>query len=269
MQENDRLSRYLEQVEVELIIANFFESEPWWEEHDFVPDFHKFYFLIDGDCYFEVDGTTYHAQTGDLCLLPAGMRQSYYLSERQLMKKYWCHFNAMIGERQMGEVISSPLIVSVRQTERITQLFQRLILLYEKGGVLETLRQRAVLLELLYEYFSLCGELSVRPSIYSNEFTKVMDYIDLHFDQSICVEDLAELIHLQPNYFIKYFKKNFGDSPMKYVNKLRVEKAKKLLKNSSLPVAEIAKRIGIEDRYYFSKLFKKYAGVSPRSYREI
>ncbi len=269
MREDDQLSRYLEQVEVELIIANYFESEPWWEDYDFLPDFHKFYFLTDGDCYFKVDRTTYHAKAGDLCFLPAGMRQSYYLSEQQMMKKYWCHFNAMIGERQLGEVISSPFIVSVPHSDRVTQLFQSLTMLYEKGGVLETLRQRAVLLEIIYEYFSLCGQISVRPSIYSNEFSMVMDYIDKHFDQCIRVEDLAELIHLQPNYFIKYFKKNFGDSPMKYVNKLRVEKAKRLLKNSSLPVAEIAKRVGIEDQYYFSKLFKKYAGVSPRSYREI
>ena len=56
---------------------------------------------------------------------------------------------------------------------------------------------------------------------------------------------------------------------MKYVNKLRIEKAKKLLKESSIPVSEIAKQVGIEDSYYFSRLFKKYAGVSPKSYREI
>lgn len=269
MKQYVRLESYLEQIEVELIIASYFESESWWKEYGFTPDFHKFYYLTDGDCYLEVAGKIYHASKGDLCLLPAGMEQSYYLSDSQQMKKYWCHFGAMIGERQMSEVIASPVIVPVQDREKIEKLFQKLVFHYEQRKALGVLQQRAILLELLYEYFSACDEITVCPSVYSKEFSCIMDYIDAHYDQNIKLEELASLIHLQPNYFIKYFKKNFGDSPMKYVNKLRIEKAKKLLKESSIPVAGIAKQVGIEDSYYFSRLFKKYAGVSPKSYREI
>ena len=169
----------------------------------------------------------------------------------------------------MSEVITTPVIVSVSDRERVEKLFQQLIFHYESGEPLGVLQQQSLLLELLYEYFSACDEIAVRSSVYSEEFSCVMDYIDTHYDRNIKLEELASLIHLQPNYFIKYFKKNFGDSPMKYVNKLRIEKAKELLKQSSNPVAEIARQVGIEDSYYFSRLFKKYAGVSPKSYRDL
>lgn len=269
MQRSNHLGNYLEQIGAELIIAGYFESEPWWKEYGFTPDFYKFYYLTDGDCYLEAAGQIYHAKAGDLCLLPAGVEQSYYLSDSQQMKKYWCHFSAAIGERQMSEVITTPVVVSVSDGEKIERLFQQLIFHYESGEPLGVLQQRALLLALLYEYFSECDEITVRSSVYSKEFSCVMDYIDAHYDENMKVEDLASLIHLQPNYFIKYFKKNFGDSPMKYVNKLRIEKAKELLKQSTIPVAEIARRVGIEDSYYFSRLFKKYAGVSPKSYRDL
>jgi YesN/AraC family two-component response regulator len=57
-------------------------------------------------------------------------------------------------------------------------------------------------------------------------------------------------------------------SPVKYINSLRIEKAKAMLKNSNFSVEEIAYCVGINDRFYFSRIFKKELGISPTEYRK-
>jgi AraC-like DNA-binding protein len=80
------------------------------------------------------------------------------------------------------------------------------------------------------------------------------------------VEELASLVHFHPNYFLPYFKSMMGVSPIAYINRKRIELAKRLLTSTDLPVTNIAERIGLEP-YYFSRMFKKLAGQAPSVYR--
>ena len=75
-------------------------------------------------------------------------------------------------------------------------------------------------------------------------------------------------MYLSPVYISKIFKEIMGDSPINYLIKIRLSKAKELLNNSNTPIKTIAKMIGYNDPYYFSKLFKKYYGISPNKFKE-
>jgi AraC-like DNA-binding protein len=68
-------------------------------------------------------------------------------------------------------------------------------------------------------------------------------------------------------HFIKVFKQAMGATPQAYMNLLLIDKAKLLLKNTALPISEIARELGVDDSLYFSRLFKKHCGVSPARYR--
>ena len=68
-------------------------------------------------------------------------------------------------------------------------------------------------------------------------------------------------------YKVSDWQEEIGDSPINYLIKIRLAKAEELLKDNSLPIKVIAKRVGYNDAYHFSKLFKKYYGVSPSSFR--
>jgi two-component system response regulator YesN len=65
------------------------------------------------------------------------------------------------------------------------------------------------------------------------------------------------------------FKKELGKNFVDYLNEIRIEKAKELLKDVQYKAYEIAEMVGIPDAHYFSKLFKKYVGVTPTEYREM
>ena len=65
-----------------------------------------------------------------------------------------------------------------------------------------------------------------------------------------------------------YFKKHTGMSPLAYFNRLKIERACQLLKDTDLKVNQICLKLGIDDQYYFSRLFSKTMGISPTAYRE-
>lgn len=73
-------------------------------------------------------------------------------------------------------------------------------------------------------------------------------------------------MYISPTYMSKLFKQETGESPINYLIKIRMEKAKELLVKEELSVKEIANSVGYQDAYHFSKLFKKYTGNSPSDY---
>ncbi|MDC3418542.1 AraC family transcriptional regulator [Aquibacillus salsiterrae] len=97
---------------------------------------------------------------------------------------------------------------------------------------------------------------------------KVVSYIHENYDYDIGVEELAQLVHLHPNYLHRVFKQEMDMTINKYITKVRIEKAKELLENSDISVTNIANYVGINSSQYFSSIFKKHTGLSPVAYRK-
>ncbi|MCI1858653.1 MAG: AraC family transcriptional regulator [Sporolactobacillus sp.] len=98
---------------------------------------------------------------------------------------------------------------------------------------------------------------------------KVERYLRDHFDQKITNNTLSQQFHVHPNYVCRCMKETIGVTPIKYLNQVRVEEAKKLLLNTNRPVKQIARQCGFQNVYYFSNLFKRVIGVPPLKYRQI
>ena len=93
---------------------------------------------------------------------------------------------------------------------------------------------------------------------------QISDYLDEHFAEKISLDQIAENMYLSPFYISKIFKSEMGESPIHYLIRIRMERAKELLeKKPELSITEVAGCVGYGDAYHFSKLFKKTYGVSP------
>lgn len=92
-------------------------------------------------------------------------------------------------------------------------------------------------------------------------------YIREHLDERIVLQDIADTFNVSPNYLSQLFKKfeNIGIS--EYISNLKIQKSQELLKDGNLKIYEIADQLGFESAFYFSKVFKKVTGVSPKDFR--
>ncbi|UZQ85543.1 response regulator transcription factor [Thermoclostridium stercorarium] len=108
---------------------------------------------------------------------------------------------------------------------------------------------------------------------YNNKSIKLilrnaLEYIHQHYSEQLTLNDVAEHVYVSPSYLSRMFKKELGKNFVDYLNGLRIEKAKELLMDPKYKTYEVAEIVGIPDAHYFSRLFKKYEGLSPTEYRD-
>lgn len=98
---------------------------------------------------------------------------------------------------------------------------------------------------------------------------QIAEFIRLNFTEFINFEEIAQKYHFTPAYLSKTFKKLYGETPLKFLIKLRIEEAKRLLQENPLyDIGKIGGIIGYSDQHYFSRIFKNSTGKSPTEYRE-
>ncbi len=102
---------------------------------------------------------------------------------------------------------------------------------------------------------------------YSPEVTQALAYIKNNYQHKISLASVSEHIGLSSGYLCRIFKEETGGSINACINNLRMTKAGKLLKDSNSYIKEVAISVGFEDQLYFSRLFKRYYGMTPSEYR--
>jgi len=96
---------------------------------------------------------------------------------------------------------------------------------------------------------------------------KAENFILENFTRKISLKEIADVAGLSAPYFSTIFKEEMGENLSKYLNRLRVEKASRMLLETNLPLSEIASTCCFEDQSWFSKIFKAFTGISPGKYR--
>lgn len=97
--------------------------------------------------------------------------------------------------------------------------------------------------------------------------TNMTRYLQEHLDEEISLIILSEKFHLNPQYISQLFKNEIGVNFLAYLTNIRIEKAKKLLLNTSLSITQIAQEVGYLDYRVFTKVFKKNEGMTPSQYK--
>ena len=148
---------------------------------------------------------------------------------------------------------------------------------HEEGRDIASLLKLIEKSESAEELNSLLEDVAVRIAEKVNNFNnksiklilrKAIDYIQEHYSEQVTLNEVAENIYVSTFYISRMFKKELGKSFVDYLNDVRIEKSKELLKDVKYKTYEVAEIVGISDPHYFSKLFKKYSGMTPSEYRE-
>lgn len=103
---------------------------------------------------------------------------------------------------------------------------------------------------------------------HANLLHRCVQYISEHYSEPITLSQMAEEVYLSPSYLCRVFKREAGLTFNEYLNRVRINKAKELLRNRDLRLTDISLMVGYEDQSYFTKVFKRLTGTLPRRYRE-
>jgi YesN/AraC family two-component response regulator len=98
---------------------------------------------------------------------------------------------------------------------------------------------------------------------------KILAYIDKHYQENVTLNVIAEIVLSSPNYVCKLFRAQMGEHFLDYLTRIRMEQAKTLLCEPSTKIYKVGEMVGYDDPTYFSKVFKKNVGVSPKEFRRM
>jgi AraC-like DNA-binding protein len=111
------------------------------------------------------------------------------------------------------------------------------------------------------------GTTDMLPNGY-RQFSKVIDHVEEHYRSALEISELARIAGLSESQFRKRFMKLFKISPLKFITRIRVQTAAKLLLSSDAPIADIALKCGFCDQSYLTRQFSSFFGMTPKKYRD-
>lgn len=271
MSTNGNISgRLLQDITVSVTHAQLKSGYPGWSRTNETPAFNRLYYIESGTGQVVINGVTHDPAPGQLMIMPAGTTQTTRTSTEDPYTRFICHFDAKLGEWPLFDSAHNLYICDAADPNLARNTFEQMVLQFEDNSLPSALRIQASLLNLLAMTLQDGGYSNFMEGIVHNgdqgKLANVLQYIDLRLTEPMAVEELADLVHLHPNYFIPYFKKFMGVPPMQYVQLKRMDLAKRQLTYSDLSISDIAEQVGME-LAHFSKHFKKTTGVSPSAYR--
>ena len=117
-----------------------------------------------------------------------------------------------------------------------------------------------------FAFFGQRLEGGVRQNYKQQVVSNVQKYIRHNLDKRLSLHDLAAIFYLSPNYLSQLFTRYAGEGFVEYITAERIRAAKEMLKKGTGPIYEIAEKLGFKSAFYFSKVFKKVEGISPREF---
>lgn len=240
--------------------------------------------VIKGVLHIQSGTQSYHLAPGQFVLLfPGECHFGTQPSEGEL-SFYWTHFYllsedaAIYDEQQTAAFIYDPPCYILPETgtfsanSQVNLLFVQLLNLSKRLGHFSAMQcsyaQSTLLLELTNECFFRHHMMQQDQEIPLG-IVNLMEWLQLNYDTSLSVSSIAEKFGYHPSYLSAVFKRYSGYTITEYLNRQRMQAAKKFLTTMpQLPLAEISGLVGISDEKYFMRLFKRYEGVTPTLYRE-
>lgn len=208
------------------------------------------------------NGTT--RQTGEcgFFIAPSHVKQTivhHVNQESKKMSARWIFLEIEINDSfKIDSRYRFPIVINDASKQELNNLFDSF---FESDNIWMKYSICYKILEILMSHAE-----SIEHSMHGGILTAVA-YMTQNITQQFAVSKLAQIAHMSKSNFYAAFRKQFGVSPISYINHYRLSVAAEKLSESDLHIKEIACAVGINDPLYFSKLFKNEYGMSPREYR--
>jgi len=181
-------------------------------------------------------------------------------------------FSLLIDKRVAGCLVAGPILTGSEKASSLSVLFGNCILGaltpnpdYLKIG--EHHNEMQKIAEKMRKYKVEIRELNYQGN--SRVIKQAVEFIHENHKGKIALNDMAKNLHISPTYLSMLFKQETGFTITEFLNQVRIAKSRELLSETDMSLLDISEQSGFEDQSYFSKVFKKISGVTPKEYRSI
>lgn len=229
-------------------------------------------YIVSGKGHFYFHGEDRVVYAGRMVLIQPRQEQRYEYFGEDKPEVYWVHFTGSDVKnilRSYNIPMDDPIFYS-GASSTYSYLFKEMIheLQNCKTGYEDLLAMYLRQIFLLVQR----TRQEERPTVSTyiqEEMEFARRYFNEHYNEPISIQEYAESRNMSVCYFQRNFKQIVKHTPMQYLLTIRVNNAASLLETTDYSMAEIAAIVGYEDPLYFSRLFRKIKGVSPRDYRNL
>ncbi|MEO5995808.1 MAG: AraC family transcriptional regulator [Chitinophagaceae bacterium] len=224
----------------------------------------------EGTGWAKINDEEYKIEQGNFFIIPSGLPHTYAADERSPWTIYWAHFKGTNTRSIINNFLeqNGNYCGYVDYLESRIRLFEEMYSNLEMGYSNDKLCYANMCLPHFLSSFIFKENYNLSTRKQSkNQINQSINYMKQYIDKMLSLQQMAASVNLSASHFSFVFKKNTGFPPIEYFNHLKVQKACQYLLFTDLRVKEIANNLGIEDPYYFSRMFTKVIGVSPGEYR--
>lgn len=223
-----------------------------------------------GQGVLELGSDSWEVSDNQLILTRPGVPHVFKASPKSSWVFYWMHFS---GENaaEYGDLLGldeQEPVLYIGDQEKWISCFEQLYVAVSTAWTdMDIAMSSMCLSNLLVRTGDLRVEQNPKSRVSELRILESINYMTKHFSESLTTQGLARMAGLSVPQYSALFKKYAGTSPMRHLTQIRLRSACDQLKYSDAPVKEIAMSVGYDDALYFSRLFKKHLGGSPREFR--
>ncbi|HPD25192.1 MAG TPA: AraC family transcriptional regulator [Candidatus Marinimicrobia bacterium] len=242
-----------------------------WQNGRILTEFQILY-ITRGSGIFESKATgRKKIEEGYIIHLFPGVWHRYMPDPKTGWKEHWISFSGSIPNDLLNNGILSreKAVLEIGLNEKLINLYQEILELIES----QKIGYQEIIASLTFQIVANIQAIEKSKKFFGIEFettiNKAKIFMADRIDKNINMEQLASELGVGYSWFRRMFRHYTGLPPVQYFLELKLNKAKELLVNTSLPIKEIAVITGFESQFYFSKFFKNRVGMSPIKYREF
>lgn len=262
-----------------LYISKSKYGEDWHSTSHFHP-FTEIFFITHGNGIMEIDSIDVSVKEGDLIIInpncPHTEKSSYNRMD-QLEYIVFAINNLALANKSLPQLNgndSNPTYYKIMNLNN-----NKSVILYYLNTLVHEVEEKKVnyelacksILTLFIIYISRNTESNLliadNPEKLNIECVKIKNYIDSHYSENITLDILSNLSYVNKFHLVHLFTKQMGISPINYLINRRIEESKNLLTTTNYSIRDISTIVGFSNSSYFSQMFKKFTGYSPRIYK--
>lgn len=234
----------------------------------FIRDHYLIHFIKRGKGTFQREDKIYNIGANQAFIIFPGEKTQYKANQKEPWEYYWIGFQGIESEKLLEKTLFSreKPVVSIKD-EEVFEILERIVEI-DSNETSGKYKEKGLVYYLMGEMVDENHEKNLEKCDMAEGYVRLgVQHMNRNYGRKITVASLAEHLKIDRSYLSRIFKAYIKVSPKEYLTRVRMERAKELLKTTNFQIGDIAMSVGYKDLFTFSKAFKAYTGANPSDFK--